>query len=215
MEPRIRWSTANHSLQQLVEMQAYKNLWLKYRAQVALGLYRASSLTFQQKHMTVRIANVSVSTAGNTRQAMTLVGDGRSDSRKLCTLVHEFAHRLLSGNTLGAHHLGMRNDSGQDDLEQECEHRLLYVILSDAIHSMDIPILDTYADYEYHEPFNNPHTRAFKWVQNLDDKAKNNIKNWLHEQARPRELWNTYDRSKVQEKLPGEFLVMLDNIAAG
>ena len=88
----------NQSLDQILATGLYTQFWEANQAQILKSFHRHTGLRFQQRRITVRTIDGSISRAGNYHSSMKLGSADRAAHTIGTNLLHELAHRLVIGN---------------------------------------------------------------------------------------------------------------------
>lgn len=157
---------ASSDFKLIVEAEQYRQMWHTHARPIMRAFREVTGMEFQQRSITAHVYDGRISNAGAFRKPMQLAGDFRSSEKKLMTLVHELAHRLMGGNSLDTIFFKVYDDG--PDLE-EMIHRQVYLCIYDVVeHGLGPEWLEEYVIYEQKDGWDRSaaHSSAWFWAMN-------------------------------------------------
>lgn len=198
------------SLELVLATSQYQQFWNQHKDTVIKAFYKLTQLQFQQSEIVAKVTPGSHANAGDVAKPMTLPADYRDQKEKELTLVHELAHRLLSGNALSPIGLGLVPDTTTADPRfQNFEHRHLYLFLYDVVNEALGPeYASLCAKYES-QIQETDYREAWNWAMSMNFEERQRAVHVLVQGALPRERWHERDDTGVQLRDPDAWFARL------
>jgi hypothetical protein len=148
--------------------------------------------------MTAVIQKGSHGTAGWSGKAMILPGDYAAIDIKTCTLMHELAHRLLSGNALWSYGLGLVSGADVPDPRfTMIEHRHIYLFLYDVIEEAFGAAYAARCAKEETDANSEEYLEAWNWAMSMGYSKRQVAVRRLAAEALPRSRWHERDDVEI------------------
>lgn len=137
------------SFETLLSTYGYRSIWHGHRAAINAAFHEFTGLHFTQRSITAHVKLIEGSIDGSSggRDFAMELKAFHTPEEQTTVLIHELAHRLLSGNAIEALFIGLIDESTAAEEQIYFKHVLTYLFTSDVVRKV---FGEEYAQYFEH-----------------------------------------------------------------